>query len=129
MNHGCSTESAGCWDSEAAGSSLISDVLSKLGGVSDVSITSGLTSNSNNSGVDGAGNTVTLLHIDLWKLEVGLVIGVVVLKISLGGAVNDVSHLESFDGFVLGGNSTAVKASNSIRMSLVLLRSPVISSL
>ena len=72
------------WDSKSTGSSLLSDVLSELSGISLVSITSGLTSNPDDSSVDGTRDAVLLLHINLWQLEVGVLISVVFLDISLG---------------------------------------------
>ena len=62
---------------------LLSNVLSELGGISLVSITSGLTSYSDNSSVNGTRDAVLLLNIDLWQLEVGILISVVFLDISL----------------------------------------------
>ena len=72
------------WNSESAGSGFFSNVLSELGSVSSVSITSGLTSNSDDSSMDGARNTVLLLDVNLWQLEVAVIISVVILDISLG---------------------------------------------
>ena len=123
------SEACGGWDSESTSSGLLSDVLSELGGVSLISITSGLGSDSDNSGVDGAGHAVTLLDVNLGKLEVAVVVSVVLLDISLGGTVDHVSHLESLDGLILGGESSTVQASHHVGVSLVLLTSPVISSL
>ena len=117
------------WNSEPSGSGLFSNVLSKLGGVSSVSITSGLTSGSDDSSMNGARHTVALLDVNLWQLEVAVIVCVVILDISLGRSINHVSHLESLDGFVLWVDSSAVKAVDDVRMSLILLSSPVISSL
>ena len=71
------------WDSESSGLVVVVFGLSELGGVSSVSITSGLGSNSDNSGMDGAGNAVALLEIDFWEMEV-LGISVVIFNIFSG---------------------------------------------
>ena len=114
---------------ESTSSSLLSNVLSKLSGISLVSITSGLTSNSDNSSVNGTRDAVALLDIDLWQGELGVLISIVLLDVSLGGSINHVSHLESLDGLILWSASTAVEASHNVCVTLVLLTSPVISSL
>ena len=126
-----SAEAGWCWDSESTGSGFVvlTDVLSQLGGVSLISVTSGLGSHSNNSGVNGAGHAVLLLNVDLWQLEVAVIIGVVLLDVSLGRSVHHVSHLEPLDGLIFWGVSTAVQASNTGGVTLVLLPSSVISSL
>ena len=56
-------------DSESTRDISIFSDLSELGGVSSVSISSGLRSDSNNSSVNGARNAVLLLEIDLWEVE------------------------------------------------------------
>ena len=78
--------------------------------------------------VDGAGDTPLLLNKELGKVEVLLVECKVVFDVSLGGAVNEVAHLESLDGFVLANESGAVVAADGLCKSLVLLASSVISS-
>ena len=118
-----------CWKSEST-SDVVFSVLSKLGSVSLVSVSSGLGSDSNDSGVDSAGDAVLLFDVDLGQLEVvWSIISVVIFDISLWGTVDHVSHLESLDSFILWENSTTVEASNDVRMSLVLFTSSVISSL
>ena len=116
-------------NSESVGSGLLSDVLSELGGVSLVSITSGLGPDSDNSSMDGAGHTVTLLDVDLGQLEVAVIVSVVLLDISLGRTVDNVSHGKPLDSLILGSVSTAVEASHTVGVSLVLLTTSVISSL
>ena len=59
-----SLEAAGGWESEST-SDVMFGVLSELGSVSLVSITSGLTSNSNNSSVNGARDAILLLDVNL----------------------------------------------------------------
>ena len=60
-----SLEAAGGWESETT-SNVEFGVLSELGSVSLVSISSGLTSNSHNSSVNSAGDAVALLDVNLW---------------------------------------------------------------
>ena len=118
------------WNCESTGHRFDVLDLSKLSGVSSVSITSSLTSDSDNSGMDGAGNAVFLLEIDFWKMEsFSGVVSVVIHDIFFGGLIDQLSHSESLDGLILWANSVAVETVNDIRMSLVLLSSSVISSL
>jgi len=119
-----------CWDSESTGLGVNILNVSKLGGVSSVSISSGLGSDSNNSSMDGAGNAILLLEVDFWKME-GLiwVISVVIPDVLFGRLIDQLSHSESLDGFILWNLSSAVKAVDAIRMSLILLTSSVVSSL
>ncbi len=79
--------------------------------------------------MDGARYAVRQLHVDLRHLESGLVVRVVLLNISLRGAVDHVSLLEALDGLILGDDTAAVGAAHGIRVTLVLLISPVVSSL
>ena len=79
--------------------------------------------------MDGAGNAVLLLDVDLGEMEVLLVVSKVVLNVSSGGTINHVSHLESLDSFILGNASTAVDATNNVRVTLVFLSSTVVTSL
>ena len=58
-----------CWKSEST-SDVVFSVLSKLGSVSLVSVSSGLGSDSNDSGVDSAGDAVLLFDVDFGQLEV-----------------------------------------------------------
>jgi hypothetical protein len=78
--------------------------------------------------VDAASDTVLLLDVDLGQVEVLLVECKVVFDVSLGGAVNEVTHLESLDGLVLGANLGAVKTTDDVGVALVRLVSSVISS-
>ena len=79
--------------------------------------------------MDGAGNTVVVLHVDLGQVEVLLFVRGALLDVSPGGAIDNLSHLESLDGFVLGHNTRAVHAPDDVRVSLVLLSSSVVPSL
>ena len=106
---------------------LGSHVLSELGGVSVSSVLN--SSVSHNTGVNGARDAVGLLDVNLGHLEVSLSVSVILLDISLGGGIDHVSLLEALNGLVLGDDSTAVSASHSISMTLVLLVSSVVSSL
>ena len=71
------------WDSESSGLVIVVFGLSELGGVSSVSITSGLGSNSDNSSMDGARDAVALLEIDFWEMEV-LGVSVVIFNVFSG---------------------------------------------
>ena len=101
--------------------------MSESGGVSALAVVN--RADSHDSGVDGAADTVGKLHVDLWHLEILLVVCVVFLDVSLGRGVHHVSLLEALDGLVLGNHPTAVSASASVRVALVLLVSPVVSPL
>ena len=71
------------------------------------------------TGVDAAGDAVLLLDVDLGEVECLLVEREVVLDVSLGGAVDEVAHLEALDGLVLGAHLRAVKAANHVRVAPV----------
>jgi len=116
------------WDSESTGFVIVVLGLSELGGVSSVSITSGLGSNSDDSGMDSAGNAVALLEIDFWEMEV-LGVSVVIFNVFFGGLVDELLHGESHDGLILGDLSVAVEADHSVSVTLILLTSSVVSSL
>ena len=119
--------------SSGAGEGLNANVLSQFGclslealalaGAADLDGTE-----AHNTGVNTACNAVLLLDIDLGDVEVLLVKSEVVLNISLGGAVNEVAHLESLDGLVLGAALGAVEAANSVGVTLVALVPSVVSS-
>ena len=81
-----------------------------------------------NTGVDAASNTVLLLNIDLGQVEVLRVKSELLFDVSLGGAVDEVAHLESLNGLVLGAALGAVEATNVIGVALVALISSVVSS-
>jgi hypothetical protein len=71
-----------------------------------------------------------LLEINFWKVE-GLVhiVGIVIHDIFSGRLIDQLSHGESLDGFILTDLSSAVEAGNGVGMTLVLLTSSVVSSL
>ena len=80
--------------------------------------------------MDSAGNAVLLLHIDLGQVEgLGVLLCKVVPDVSLGGAIEHVSHLESLDSLVLWHTFGAVDASDNVGVALVILRSTVVTSL
>tara|TARA_B110000503_G_C6909410_1_gene314064 strand:- start:36 stop:644 length:609 start_codon:yes stop_codon:yes gene_type:complete len=119
--------------SGGASEGLEANVLSKLGGVSLETLTLAGSTNldgteADNTGVNTAGNAVLLLDVNLGDVEVLDVKGKVVLNISLGGAIDKVAHLESLDGLVLGAALGAVKATNSVGVTLVALVPSVVSS-
>ena len=116
-----------------AGDGLGADVLSELGGVSLETLTLASSADldgaeTDNTGVDAASNTVLLLDVNLGQVEVLLVECKVVFDVSLGGAVNEVAHLESLDGLVLGADLGAIEAANDVGVALVRLVPSVISS-
>ena len=78
--------------------------------------------------MDSTSDTVLLLNVDLGEMEMLLLECKVVFNVSLGGSINEVTHLESLDGFILGDNFSAVMASDYVSMTLVILASSVISS-
>lgn len=99
--------------------------LDSLWGSSDSSF--GSRSNLDDSGVNGAGNTV--LH---FNIELGDDIGVessLFFEILLGGSIHNVLNIESLHGFVLRASSSAVGAHDALDVSSVVLISALISSL
>ena len=122
--------SSNFWESgkrewSVSGDGLWSDVVSKLGCVSMFSVTNA--SDSNDSSVNGAGYAIWELDVNLRHLEVSLGVGVVFLDISLWWGIHHISLLETFDGLVLGYDSTAVCATNSVSVTLIFLVSTVVS--
>ena len=108
--------------------------MSELGGVSLEAVSLGTGSAdsgacANDTGVDGAGHAVLLLDIDLGQMEVLLSVCIVVFDVSSGGSVHHVSHLEALNSLIFGNTSSTVKASDDIRVALVMLSSSVVSSL
>ena len=94
------------WDSGSASNSLDVSHVSELGSVSLESLSLGTSTslggaNSDDTGVDGAGDAVLELHVDLWQTEVLWIVGIVVFDISSRGEVNHLSHLETLDSFIL----------------------------
>jgi len=79
--------------------------------------------------MDSARDAVLELDVDLGQGKGLLVICIVVFDVSLGGAVDHLAHLESFDRLVLANEAGAVVAAHRISMALVLLSSSVVSSL
>ena len=119
------------WESETTGFPFSGIDSSEFGGISSVSVTSSLTSNSDDSSVDGARNTVVQFCIELWEFDLvlaTLLIGTVILDIFSGGLIDNLSHAESLDSLILWEDSTAVQTSNHVGVSLVFLGSSVISS-
>jgi len=122
-----------CWNSEATGSSILILDVSELCGVSSVSVSSGLGSDSDNSSMNSAWDAVLLLDVKFWQMEdtvvlIGL-ISRVIFNILLGGFIDNLFHLESLDGLILTDSSVAVHADNDLCSTLILLTSSVISSL
>jgi hypothetical protein len=88
-------------------------------------------SGSDDSGVDGAGDAVLVLDVDLGH-GVGFFLVSVdgsLLNISLTGGVDHVLDHEPLDGLVLSDESAAVSAVDGIGVSFVVLVSSIISSL
>ena len=113
--------------SEGSSSLLLNLSVSKLCSVSNVSISSRLTSDSHDSGMDSAWDAILTLLIQFWEIEMSLAICWSILDILSRGFINKLSHYESTNAFVLGDNSAAVPASCGVRVSLVFLSSPVVS--
>ena len=120
------------WNSKSTGSGVFILGVSELGGVSGVSISSGLGSDSHNSCMNGAWNTVLRFDVDFGKMEGTLLFGSVsgvILDIFSGRFINQLFHLESLDSLILSDSSAAVHADNDLCSTLVLFTSSVISSL
>ena len=96
--------------SDVHGSSPSVSLDSQLCGVSNVSIHSSLTSNTHDSSVDSAGNTVMHLHVNFWEVELLLRICGGLLNILLGRSVDDSLHLEPLDALILSDGPSAVAA-------------------
>ena len=110
------------------------NVASQTSGVSLVSValdsgTANGGASAHDTSVNTARDAVLLLDVDLGQVEVLGVVSRVLLDISPGGGIDQLSHLESLDGLILGHNTGAVDASNDVSVSLVLLSSSVVSSL
>jgi len=124
-----------CWDGESTGSGGIAHWLtvsssSELGGVSSISITSRLTSDSDDSSVNGTWNAVLHFNVKLWhNCSVILIISGCIHDIGLGRLVDQFLHHESLDGLILTDTSSAVDAVNFEGESLILLSPSVVSSL
>ena len=84
---------------------------------------------SHNPGVDGARDAILELDVDLWHVEVLLVISKVFLDVPLGRSVHHVSQLESLDCLVLWHHSSAVGAPHNVGVTPVLLAPSIISPL
>ena len=74
----------GGWYGESVGLVVIILGVSELRGVSPVSITSRLTSHSDNSRMDGARDAVFVLDEDFWNIKLRFIVSAVVLKILFG---------------------------------------------
>ena len=108
-------------------------VLAELGGVtleafSLLSLAGLGGTDTDNTGVNTAGNAVLLLDVDLGEVEELGVKSIVVFDISLGGAVDEVTHLEALDGLVLGAHLGAVEAADNVGVAPVRLVPSVVSS-
>jgi hypothetical protein len=79
-----------------------------------------------NSSVDSA--TDAVLHFDVEFGDDVSFEGLVFFEILLGGGVNDVTDVETFDGLVLGAVPTAVHAHNGLDVASVIFVATVVSS-
>lgn len=104
--------------------SVISESLSLRRG-SDSSV--GSRSDSDDSGVDSARNTVVQLVVQLWQSV--LLVHRSFRQVSNGSGLNHVSDGHSLDGLVLRNTSSAVQASDWLDVTSTLLVSTVGSSL
>ena len=77
--------------------------------------------------MDAAADAVLHLDVELGD-DVGLE-GLVLLKILLGGGIDDVPDVEALDGLVLGAEPSAVDADNGFDVPSVLLVPAVVSPL
>ena len=96
-----------------------------LGRQSVSSVGSG--SDSDDSGVDGAGDTVVQLVVGLWQSVLGVDGGLG--HVSDGGSLDDVADGHSLDGLVLRNGLGAVDTSDWLDVTSTLLVSTVGSSL
>lgn len=92
---------------------------------SDSSVGSG--SNSDDSGVDGAGDTVVQLVVQLWQSV--LLVHRGLRQVSNGSSLNHVSDGDSLDGLVLRNTSSTVQTSDWLDVASTLLVSTVGRSL
>lgn len=108
----------GGWLGESTSSVLNSFTLnvlnSQLGRVSDVSVTSRLTSDANNSRVDGSRHAVVIFDVDFRHVEGLLLVGTGFLDILLRRGVHDWFHLESLDGLVFWNTSASLAADDDV---------------
>lgn len=93
--------------------------------LADLTILNG--ANTNNASVDGAGNAVSILDVELRKRIVFN--GGVILKILLGRSINDVADDETLDGLILRDATGAVHATNVCDVTATVLGSTVVPAL
>ena len=123
------------WDGKATGSGGIThgvtiSCFSELGGVSSISISSSLRSDSHNSSVDSTWNAILHLDVKLWhNCSIVLIISGCSHDILLGWLIDKFFHHESLNGFILTNTSTAVDAIDLDCYSLIFLSPSVVSSL
>lgn len=79
------------------------------------------------SGMDAAGDAV--LHFDVEFRDDISFESLVFFEILLRGSVDDVTDVESFDGFVLGAQTTAVHAHDGLYIASVIFVTTVVSPL
>ena len=84
-------------------------------------------SDSDNTSVDTARDTVDLLNEELWKSVLVICRGLA--DISLRRSIDNVSDSETLDSLVLSDTTTAVSTANGLDMTATVLGSSVISAL
>ena len=92
---------------------------------SDLSCLNG--SDSDNTGVDTARDTVDLLDEELWKSVLVVCRGFT--NISLRRSIDNVADSETLDSLILGDTATAVSTAYGLDMTATVLGSSVISAL
>ena len=80
--------------------------------------------------VDGAGDAVALLHVDLWEENgAGVVHDARLGDVAHGRALDHVAHDEALDGLVFRAEAPAVDAVDGLGVAASHLASAVVSSL
>ena len=87
---------------------LLGRLEGNLLGVADLAVHVGATADS--AAVNGAGDAVAALHVQLWQREASVVDGGALRDVSGRGLVKHVAHNEAANSLVLGGQATAVEA-------------------
>ena len=98
-----------------------------LGGVADLAVLDG--TGTHDAAVDGAGDAVALLHVQLGHLKAGSVDRGAVSDIASGGLIQHVADDEALDGLVLRGETAAVPAVDWGAAATAVLRASSIAAL
>ena len=99
-----------------------------LGGVADLTVLDGTTAG--DLAVDGAGDAVALLHVQLGHGQASTVQGGGSLSDITGGSgIQDVTDDEALDGLILGGQATAVHAVDGGGAATAVLGATIVTTL